>query len=679
MANDVYTQTYDGLATLVSARAAQRVLDRALEAAGQSADTVSGRHMKKLLLGPVCRELETTLPRNGLRRTLKKLAADLTADLTAEAGDARSRTEVKKPALAPDNSPKLNPVEADEEAPASTFFRAPDAVHKERQGEHQNRNWDKQDDEPEEAFAPSAPETGHETASVAAYSSPSTSLPAAQLPVPTQPAPARAPAASRPASKPAAGRKTFPPLAGAQLEAVVLRFAGLEEVKLVASFGPRGEVTVLARRRLRLGCARALRAHDAHAAAPERSRAVLLPCAYPLSTLFAPPGREHARRHRHARPQRRVGVRHALSSRGGTMKRSLVVFLTLLLGWSALARTFAQDSAQDALQPAPSGVTGGELAGEGAGDSFVARYTLAIESLNESVAALDNGLGDGGVEDRGVEDGAASLDNLERAARTLRPLSQDTSSPTLVRSMEATFERARTAVRNESGADLAVQVAVLKGGFRRLLYEAAVRDANAGDLGAAGARFGALASEMGLSVETQDALAAANITTDATTDTTATPAEGAPITGAALRLTFEKGVAAALQGALGRVNPEAGLELAYPALAEAYGLFIPIQDSPFVSETTGAAFFRRHRRAGERRQRHADQRTRQLRRRGGNAARGATCAGEYRAGPRRRGSRRNSSHPNSLRRGSSHRSSPNRSSPNRSSPNRSSHRDPNEK
>ena len=243
MANDVYTQTYDGLATLVSARAAQRVLDRALEAAGQSADTVSGRHMKKLLLGPVCRELETTLPRNGLRRTLKKLAADLTADLTAEAGDARSRTEVKKPALAPDNSPKLNPVEADEEAPASTFFRAPDAVHKERQGEHQNRNWDKQDDEPEEAFAPSAPETGHETASVAAYSSPSTSLPAAQLPVPTQPAPARAPAASRPASKPAAGRKTFPPLAGAQLEAVVLRFAGLEEVKLVASFGPRGEVT----------------------------------------------------------------------------------------------------------------------------------------------------------------------------------------------------------------------------------------------------------------------------------------------------------------------------------------------------------------------------------------------------------------------------------------------------
>ena len=253
------------------------------------------------------------------------------------------------------------------------------------------------------------------------------------------------------------------------------------------------------------------------------------------------------------------------------MKRSLVVLLTLLLGWSALAQTSAQSA-----QSEQSGVTGGDPASEGAGegaeDSFLARYTLAVEGLNESVAALD------GVEG-GFEDGAASLDNLERAARALRPLSQDTSSPTMVRSMEATFERARTAIRNESVVDLAVQVAVLKGGFRRLLYEAAVRDANAGNVGAAAARFSALAAEMGLNAETQDALNAA-----------ATSTEDAPTTGATLRLTFEKGVAAALQEALSRVDPEAGLELSYPALAEAYGLFIPIQDSPYVDETTNAAF-----------------------------------------------------------------------------------------
>ena len=41
--------------------------------------------MKRLLLGPVCRELEITLPRDGLRRTLKKLAADLSRFDVAEA------------------------------------------------------------------------------------------------------------------------------------------------------------------------------------------------------------------------------------------------------------------------------------------------------------------------------------------------------------------------------------------------------------------------------------------------------------------------------------------------------------------------------------------------------------------------------------------------------------------
>ncbi len=270
------------------------------------------------------------------------------------------------------------------------------------------------------------------------------------------------------------------------------------------------------------------------------------------------------------------------------MKRSLVVLL-MLLGWSALAQTSAQ-SAQSEQSSVTGGDSASEGAGEGAEDSFLARYTLAVEGLNESVAALD------GVEG-GFADGAASLDNLERAARALRPLSQDTSSPTMVRSMEATFERARTAIRNESAVDLAVQVAVLKGGFRRLLYETAVRDANAGGPGAAAARFSALASEMGLDAQTQNALnAAANITANTTTSaeaSTATPAEDAPTTpttGAALRLTFEKGVAAALQEALSRVNPEAGLELSYPALAEAYGLFIPIQDSPYVDGTTGAVF-----------------------------------------------------------------------------------------
>ena len=86
-------------------------------------------------------------------------------------------------------------------------------------------------------------------------------------------------------------------------------------------------------------------------------------------------------------------------------------------------------------------------------------------------------------------------------------------------------------------------MAVLKGGFRRLLYEAAVRDANAGNLvETAAQRFAALATEMGLSAETQRR---------AGRGCNRFESETAPTTGAALRLTFEQGVAAALQEALG--------------------------------------------------------------------------------------------------------------------------------
>ena len=230
MANAVYTQAHHGLTTLLSARAAQRVLDRALQTAGHTADTVSGGLMRKLLLGPVCRELETTLPRDGLRRTLKKLVTDLAA---AEADDARSAVEpTEKPAATPDGSPETRQVEADEEAagvPAPAPPRAP-ASRKAPRREVQKGP----DDAPRESFAPfSAPENEHVTAPVAAYSAPS------QSPQTHQPL-TQAPAAP---SKPAPQRKTFPPLSHAQLEKIVLRFAGLEEVKLVASFGPGGEVT----------------------------------------------------------------------------------------------------------------------------------------------------------------------------------------------------------------------------------------------------------------------------------------------------------------------------------------------------------------------------------------------------------------------------------------------------
>lgn len=72
--SDVYLRTRDALATLVSERAARRVLNAALRHASVSADTLDEGAVRKLLLGPVQRELEGILPRAGLRRTLRRLA-----------------------------------------------------------------------------------------------------------------------------------------------------------------------------------------------------------------------------------------------------------------------------------------------------------------------------------------------------------------------------------------------------------------------------------------------------------------------------------------------------------------------------------------------------------------------------------------------------------------------------
>ena len=221
MANDVYTQTQDGLATLVSARAAQRVLDRALHKAGHTADSVSGGLMKRLLLGPVCRELEVTLPRDGLRRTLKKLAADLTRLEVAEArpDDPPSVERVAKFKGAGEGA--LEALEDDAPAPGGVPITF-------EQEQSEIEAWD---DAPETSVPPPAVGAEHVRVPFAVYETPAEPSRASQpLPTPA-PAPSVAPR-----------RKTFPPLSDAQLEATVLRFAGLEEVKLVAAFGPGGEV-----------------------------------------------------------------------------------------------------------------------------------------------------------------------------------------------------------------------------------------------------------------------------------------------------------------------------------------------------------------------------------------------------------------------------------------------------
>jgi hypothetical protein len=77
MANAVFDYTQDALATLVSPRAAKRVLDEALASANDTPDTVSVPVMQALLTGYIRFELEQMLPREGLQGQLEQLSARL--------------------------------------------------------------------------------------------------------------------------------------------------------------------------------------------------------------------------------------------------------------------------------------------------------------------------------------------------------------------------------------------------------------------------------------------------------------------------------------------------------------------------------------------------------------------------------------------------------------------------
>lgn len=203
-------------------------------------------------------------------------------------------------------------------------------------------------------------------------------------------------------------------------------------------------------------------------------------------------------------------------------------------------------------------IAGFAWAQDAAPDGVLQNYDLAIESLNEAtVSPLD---------------GPSSREALDRAAQTLRPLSRDTSSTTLIGALESTFERTVTAIQNESPTDLGVQVAVLKGGVQRLVYESALRAANDDNLDLARERLNAVAADMNFSEAALASLATA---------------ETFPRVIAA----FDAGSAEAAQQFIGAAS-EAGSdqETAYLNLATAYGTFLPVQDSPRVAATASEEF-----------------------------------------------------------------------------------------
>ena len=218
--------------------------------------------------------------------------------------------------------------------------------------------------------------------------------------------------------------------------------------------------------------------------------------------------------------------------------------LTLVSAPLALAQT-AQGGAQGSVQTQQ--------------DELLSTYEEAFAALNASVKALP-------------QDSAVSAEQLERAQLGLTALAED--APTaFVSGLSDTFARARDAIRNRSQVDLAVQAAVLKGGFHRLVYEAALRDATSGNVARAQRRLAQLASDMGLPAETQRAFQEVE-------------------TRRALQAAFEAGVAQTIGARLETTQnvAQSDANFAYQAIAQAYGKFVPVQDSPRLPPETAETF-----------------------------------------------------------------------------------------
>ena len=124
---------------------------------------------------------------------------------------------------------------------------------------------------------------------------------------------------------------------------------------------------------------------------------------------------------------------------------------------------------------------------------FLQSYQQAMKDLAASVTALPS-------------DSASALQNIDRASAKLRTMVRDTTSNSLIRAMDHIFERARTAIENQSQADLAIQTAVLAGGFQRLVFDAALGAASEGELTAAHDQLELIANDMQLDQDVRVAL-----------------------------------------------------------------------------------------------------------------------------------------------------------------------------
>lgn len=184
-----------------------------------------------------------------------------------------------------------------------------------------------------------------------------------------------------------------------------------------------------------------------------------------------------------------------------------------------------------------------------------------LDAYEEAQAALSASA------ERFLSDRVEALDSLRRAEARL-PEVTGALAPSLQAGLEATFARAETAIVNRSETDFAVQRAVLGGGLGRALFEHALEQAQAGDVGRAQTLLGLLAVERALRPTTFDETSAG-----------------------ALQLAFERRLAQRSLEAL-QALPTGDRNRDYRLLAERYGDLLTVQGSPRLPTATTDALLR---------------------------------------------------------------------------------------
>lgn len=180
-------------------------------------------------------------------------------------------------------------------------------------------------------------------------------------------------------------------------------------------------------------------------------------------------------------------------------------------------------------------------------DDLLDRYALATDALEEAIRVLP-------------EDASAARDAVDLASNALPSLTRG-SNVALSESLDSIVLRARVAIDNRSVTDLRVQVEVLRGGLRRVVYEASIADSLEGRGSRAVERLAALANDMAFAPDVADAISAA-----------AGPTAAREAFDAALRARVDANLAAIAE------DTSSDPTIAYPALASAYAEYVVVKD-----------------------------------------------------------------------------------------------------